>query len=132
MEEEEKGLERTKKGEILLKEDASGVFVSSLMRDHKAIRRDRAEAIIQDTQTLYKRTVEDILIAISKAKREQNAIIDLSPDTTVSLLPNLKDYDENEFVTKDLKYSLEIRNLEIKYEVAVKRYEYLFGTFKLA
>jgi hypothetical protein len=126
---EEEGLDITK-NDIILKQNESGVFVSSLMRDHKTIRRDRAKSIIEDTQTLYKRTVEDILIAISRAQREQNAIIDLSPDTTVSLLPNLKDYDEVKFVKEDLDYSLQIRNLEIQYEVALKRYEYLFGSFK--
>lgn len=115
----------------VLTEDKDGVFVTTLLRDNKSIKKDRAQAIIQDTQIIYKRKVEDLEIAISQMRRKQQAMLDLSPDNSLSLMPSLKNYEPATFVAEDVKLGYELRNLEIQYEVAVKRYEFLFGTFKL-
>lgn len=41
-------------------EKREGAFLSSLKRNNKQIRDDRATAIAEDAQVLYRRTVEDL------------------------------------------------------------------------
>jgi hypothetical protein len=102
-----------------------GAFISSLKRNNKQIREDRATSIAEDVQTLYKRTVEDIELKIKKLKRDREAMLDLSPTTAQSLVL-ASDFDAAQFVEKDLKLGVDIRNLEIQLEIAKKQYEYLF------
>lgn len=52
-----------------------GAFISSLKRNNKQIREDRATSIAEDVQTLYKRTVEDIELKIKKLKRDREAML---------------------------------------------------------
>lgn len=103
-----------------------GAFVASLKRNNSKIRADRAEAITEDAQLLYKRTVEDVEVAIRKMERDQENMLDLSPDHAMSL-KLASDFDSTEYVSKDIELGVKIRNAKIKLEIAVKRYEYLFG-----
>lgn len=103
-----------------------GAFVSSLKRNNKQIRDDRAKAICEDTEVLYKRQVEDLELAIKKMKREQENMLDLSPTNSQSLVL-ASDFNSTEYVTKDLELGVKIRNAEIKLEIAKQRYNYLFG-----
>ena len=75
---------------------------------------------------LYKRTVEDIELQIKKLKREREAMLDLSPTNADSLIL-ATDFDSKKFVDKDLEIGIQLRNLEIKLEVAKARYKYLFS-----
>lgn len=106
-----------------------GAFVSSLQRNNKKIRDDRALAIAEKTERLFKRTVEDLIDEIKTTKREREAMLDLSPSDAQSLVL-ASDFNEQKFVQKDLELGVKIRNLEIKLEVAEKRYAYLFGAPK--
>ena len=38
-----------------------GAFIVSLKRNNKQIRNDRATAILEDTEILYKRSIEDLI-----------------------------------------------------------------------
>lgn len=107
-----------------------GKFISTLLRDNKSIKRDRAQNIIDDTKLVYKRKVEDLELQITRLKRQQEAMLDLSPDNSLSLIPSAKNYDALQFTEEDLKLGMDLRNLEIKYEVALKRFEYLFESYK--
>lgn len=69
--------------------------------------------------------MEDIAVEIRKLKRERENMLDLSPTTTDSLIL-ASDFDSKSFVKKDLDLAVRIRNLEIKLELAEKRYNYLF------
>lgn len=109
-----------------IKTNVEGAFVSSLMRNNKKIREDRAIAITEDTKLLYKRKVEDIEISISRMKREQENMLDLSPTTADSLVL-ASDFNSEEYVTKDIDLGVKIRNAEITLEIAKKRYNTLFG-----
>ena len=91
-----------------------GAFVSSLIRNNKKIREDRAIAI-----------VEDIQLEIKKITREREAMLDLSPTTADSLVL-ASDFNSKQFVEKDLQLGLKIRDLKIKLEVAQDRYNTLF------
>jgi hypothetical protein len=112
-------------------DDAKGAFVNSLRRNNKKIREDRAAAIAEDAQTLYRRTVEDLVRSIRKLQMDRNSLLDLSATDTTSLMV-ATDFKSDEFVAKDISMGVEIRQLEIKLDVAKKRYEYLFEDGVLA
>lgn len=107
-------------------EEMTGAFVDSLRRNNKKIREDRAIAISEDAQIIYKREVEDMELKIKRLKRERESMLDLSPTTADSLVL-ATDFDSKDFVEKDIKIGVDIRNLEIKLEIAQKRYNHLFG-----
>jgi hypothetical protein len=103
-----------------------GAFFQSLKRNNKQIRDDRALAIVEDAQLLYKREVEDLEVNINRMKRDQENMLDLSPETATSL-KLASDFNANEYVSKDLELGVKIRNEEIKLDIAKKRFAYLFG-----
>lgn len=100
-------------------------FIESLKRNNDQIREDRAVAIGEDSQLIYRRRVEDIALKIKKIEREQEGLIDVSPLDKNSL--TFADFQPEEFVERDLELSLILRNLNIQLEIAEKRFEYLFG-----
>lgn len=107
-------------------EKTGGAFVNSLIRNNKQIREDRAKSITEDTELVYKRTIEDLEMQVKKMKREQENMLDLSPSNAQSLVL-ASDFDSKVYVEKDVELGVKIRNTEIKLEIAKKRYEYLFG-----
>jgi hypothetical protein len=106
-------------------DEMKGAFVGSLVRNNKKIRQDRAIAIAEDAQIIYKREVEDLGMKIKQMKRERSALLDLSPTTADSLIL-ASDFNSKDFVEKDLSLAVNIRNLEIKLELAESRYNELF------
>lgn len=107
-------------------ESMKGAFVESLIRNNKKIREDRAIAIAEDAQMLYKREIEDTEIKIKQLKRERESMLDLSPTTADSLVL-ASDFNAKNFVNKDIQLGINIRNLEITLDIAKSRYETLFG-----
>jgi len=104
----------------------TGAFLSSLKRNNKQIREDRAQAIGEEAEITYKRTIEDLEISIKRMLRQQENMLDLSPDNALSLIVADK-FDSRQYTDKDLELGIQIRNSEIKLEIAKKRYAYLFG-----
>ena len=47
-----------------------GAFLASLKRNNTQIREDRATAIAEDAELLFKREVEDLAIQIKRLRRE--------------------------------------------------------------
>lgn len=109
-----------------MSEVVTGMFYTSLKRNNKQIREDRANAIGEDTQLVYKRTIEDLDVLIKRMKREQENLLDLSPSNSQSLVL-ASDFDSKAYVEKDIDLGVKIRNAEIKLDIAKRRYEYLFG-----
>lgn len=103
-----------------------GSFVTSLRRNNKQIRDDRALSIAEDAQMLFKREVEDISTQLKRTRRDRENMLDLGGTETTKII-SPSDFDPKLFVEKDLKLGLDIRNLEIKLEIAQKRYDELFG-----
>lgn len=103
-----------------------GSFYASLLRNNKQIRDDRAKAIVEDTELIYKRQIEDLELMIKKMRREQENMLDLSPTDAQSLVL-ASDFDSGAYVKKDLEIGVKIRNTEIKLEISKARYAYLFG-----
>lgn len=108
------------------KKESTGAFLESLVRNNTKIRKDRAEAIGEDAQLLYKREIEDLRVTVRRMQREQENMLDLSPTNAMSLMV-ASDFDAKAYVAKDIELGVKIRNEQIKLEIATKRYFYLFG-----
>jgi len=104
----------------------NGAFLDSLIRSNSKIKKDRATAIGEDTQVLYKRNIEDLEISVKRMKREQENMMDLSPENATSLML-ASDFDSSAYVEKDVDLGVKIHNTTIKLDIAKKRYKYLFG-----
>ncbi|MEE2730729.1 MAG: hypothetical protein VYA55_07880 [Pseudomonadota bacterium] len=104
-----------------------GAFLESLKRNNAKIREDRAIAIAEDAEVMFKREIEDIEITIKRLRREQENMLDLSP-TDANSLVLASDFDAKDFVAREIELGVKIRNLEIKREIAQKRYDHLFNT----
>ncbi len=107
------------------KTEPKGAFFESLKRNNSQIRNERAAAIVEDAQLLYRRQLEDLTLQLKRLRREQENRLDLSPESADSLVLAI-DFDAKTYVEEDLALSVQIRNLEIKVELAEKRYQYLF------
>lgn len=103
-----------------------GAFNESLRRNNGKIRQDRADAISEDTELVYKRKIEDIELNIKRLKRSQDNMLDLSP-TDAQSLTLANDFDSAKFCDTDMKISIDIRNESIKLELARERFAVLFG-----
>ena len=103
-----------------------GAFAESLKRNNRQIRTDRALAISEDAQLIYRRKIEDLDVSIKRMRREQENMLDLSPDNAMSLIV-ASDFDSVAYCDKDVELGVKIRNAEITLEIAKNRYAYLFG-----
>ena len=103
----------------------AGAFSANLNRNNKTIKQDRAIAITEDAQLLYKRELEDMEMQLKRTQRERAGMLDLSPTTADSLIL-ASDFDAKKFVEKDIELGLKIRNLGIKLDIARENYENLF------
>lgn len=108
-----------------MEKDLKPRFVDALRRNNDQIREDRAKTIGEDSELIYKRRIEDIELKIKRITREQEGAIDISPLDRNSL--TFADFNSELFVQKDIELSLQIRNLNIQFEIGKNRYEYLFG-----
>jgi hypothetical protein len=106
-------------------DEMKGAFIESLTRNNKKIREDRAIAIAEETELLYKREVENLTIKIKQLNREREGLTDLSPTTADSLIL-ASDFDAETFVKKHNDLGVSIRQLEIRLEVATEGYNQLF------
>ena len=107
--------------------NVGGAFRQSLLRNNTQIRHDRAESLADDANTMYRRQIEDLELQLRKMRRDQEDLLDLSPTDADSLVL-AADFDAAAYATNDLALSVRIRNTEIKYELALARYQNLFGT----
>lgn len=102
-----------------------GSFYANLNRNNSKIRGDRAIAITEDAQLLYKRELEDMEMRLKRLTRERESMLDLSPTSADSLIL-ASDFNAESFVKKDIDLGIQIRNLEIAISIAKNRYAYLF------
>ena len=105
---------------------SSGAMLASLKRSNREIKDDRAAVISEDSETSYRRKVEDIEKYIRNMDRNRAGALDLSPNNVFSLqLAN--SFNGEKFCEDDLELSVKIRNEKIKLNIAKERYNYLFG-----
>jgi len=106
----------------LTKEVKGGAFEESLYRNNKQIRKDRAQAIVERAKLIYRREIEDLEVEILEKGRDQSNMLDFSPTDVLAT-----SFDAKKFVIADIALAVSVKNLEIKLEIAKKRFEYLFG-----
>ena len=106
--------------------EVKGAFIDSLVRNNRKIREDRAQAIFEDAELIFKRKVEDLQVKLNRLKRSRENMLDLSPNSATSLIV-AADFDAEAYVNKDMELGIEIRNTEIELDIAKRRYAYLFG-----
>lgn len=106
--------------------EQGGVFLSTLKRNNKQIRDDRAQALYDSALLFYRRLVEDLEVEMKSLQRDRNNMLDLSPTTADSLVL-ASDFNGKVFAEKDLEIGLKIRNLQIKLDVSRDSYKRLFG-----
>lgn len=106
-------------------EGKKGLFYESAMRNPSKIRKDRAEQIVEDTEMIMKREIEDLERDIVRLQRDRNAALDLSGDNALSTKP-LVDFDSKQWILTDVDYTLKIREKIIRLNVHKRRYNALF------
>jgi hypothetical protein len=92
-----------------------GAFFDSLNRNNRKIKRDRAVAITEDAQLLYKREIEDMEMQLKRLNRERDGMLDLSPTTADSLVL-ASDFDGKAFVGKDLDIGLKVATWKLSWK----------------
>lgn len=104
-------------------------FETVLKQTFKQIRDSRAQAVIEDTEMVYKRNIEDRVLKIKQIDRgTENILLDLCPTSTISTtIPS--DFQPQAFMEKDQALAMERRNEVIRLIVAVQRYNDLFGEY---
>jgi hypothetical protein len=108
------------------KEREQGTFLSDLTRNFKDLKRSYAEACNEDLETAYRRKIEDLCRDIRKCERErEDQILKLSPTHAGSA--KLESIDATQFCEEDINIGVAKRNLVIKLEITLERYEKLFG-----
>lgn len=103
-------------------------FKSDLMRTFRQLKESRAESVAEDVEIIYKREIEDLCHQIRNYNRDRdNLILDLSPISAGqgNVVPS--DFDAKQFMIKDIEIGLNMRDATIRLEIALDRYEYLFG-----
>ena len=111
--------------EIVNIDHKGGALWDSLSRNLKQIKEGRAHSILEDAEIAYRRKIENMEHALRKLQRNVEDSLDMSPDSTTTLL--LKDFDADVFIEADAKAAYEIRNLTIQLNECKKRYNALFG-----
>lgn len=105
-------------------------FEEQLNATFREIRKDRAAGITEDTELEYKRHIEDLTRKIRSYDRQRdNLLLDLAPANITSTRVVPADFSANSFMQKDLAIGIAKRNDIIALELAVDRYEELFGQY---
>lgn len=99
----------------------TGAFYETLIRSNSKIRNDRAIAILEQAELMYKRQIEDFEVEYKKLNRERQNMLDLSPTNADSLVL-ASDFDAARFVAKDIELGVKLQNLTIKMNIARESY----------
>ena len=107
-----------------------GLFYQNLTRDFKKLKADRAESVTEDAEIAYKRHIEDYCRDLREiSRRRENLMLELAPTTTYDATVVPADFDVNKFMAEDEKLGIRSRELTIKLEIMLDRYEILFGEY---
>ena len=103
-----------------------GSLYESLARSNKQIRQERGEALAEQLETSFRRNIEDLRYDMKDLIRKRTNMYDFSPTNSQSLVM-AKDIEARSILKQDSEISLEVRNLQIKLDIAEGRYLELFG-----
>ena len=107
----------------------TGILGTTLKQTFKQIKDSRIDAMLEDTETQYRRSIEDLGMKMRQCDRDlEDAILDVLPHNAIASI------DPNKFDAVKLKESriemlLTKREISIKLGVLVTDYETLFGEY---
>lgn len=113
-----------------MKDVKQGSFYTDLTKNFKQIKEARALSVAEDTEIAYKRKIEDLCREYNTMLRNRkDLMLDMYPAavTSTSVVP--ADFKPEAFLEKDLAIGIEARELKIKLEIMVERYEARFGQY---
>lgn len=114
-----------------MKDFKQGTFLKDLTLNFKALKEARALSVAEDTEICYKRKIEDLCREYNGMRRNrENLMLDLCPTTATSTSVVPADFKPELFLEKDVNIGIEARNIKIRLEILVNRYEELFGPFQ--
>jgi len=113
--------------ETVEQEEKQGFLNESLKRGNKAIREQRGDVIWEDLEMVYKREVENKQIDLKKIDRRMSTAFDFSVNNVNSLIMKREDFDATEVMLEDLQLGLDRKKTIDKLNIAIGRYNYLFG-----
>lgn len=100
-------------------------FFDALVRSSKDIKRDRAEAIFEQGQVIYGRSIEDLELDIKTRERELRTMLDMSGDSALSLRV-AEGFDPEEFVKRRRDIIVKLRELKIERDLLQDDFNLLF------
>jgi hypothetical protein len=107
----------------------TGILGTTLKQTFKQIKDSRIDAMLEDTETQYRRSIEDLGMKMRQCDRDlEDAILDVLPHNAIASI------DPNKFDAVKLKESriemlLTKREISIRLGVLVTDYETLFGEY---
>ena len=108
-------------------EEKKGALNESLKRGNKAIREQRGDAIYEDLEIVYKREVENKTVDLKRIDRKMANAFDFSVTNINSLIMKTEDFDASEVMIADLQLGWDRNKTLEKLNIAIKRYNHLFG-----
>lgn len=107
-----------------------GTFYKNLTKNFSQIKAERAESVTEDVEIEYRRYIEDICKKIRDADRGyQSLLLNLAPETSFKNTVVPPSFDAHAFMTEEEHLGIDRRNLIIRLEIMLSRYEYHFGAF---
>ena len=100
-------------------------FGRMLTRNNKELRDGRALDILEGIELQYKRSIENMEMELKVKRRNREQSLDLSPTKTFQLSMDVQ--DAAAFVQKDIELGVEIKQLELKLDVAQRQYADIFA-----
>lgn len=106
-----------------------GILGTTLKQTFKQIKDSRIDAMLEDTETQYRRSIEDLGMKMRQCDRDlEDAILDVLPHNAIASI------DPNKFDAVKLKESrvemlITKREIAIKLGILVTDYETLFGEY---
>lgn len=101
-------------------------FKEMLTQSAKNLRESKAQSIAERLEATYSNEINSLVLAIKDLTREQSELIlDMYPSTSVSNELG-KNFNPNDFLSKDLDNMIKIREYKIKLELLAKKYKEYF------
>ena len=104
------------------------LFREYLKLNFKQLRDDRADAVAEDVECIFKRKIEDLSRSIKNYDRDRNnLILDLCPTSAGVSTVVPSDFDPEVFIEKDLELGRSKRDALISLRLLRDRYATMFG-----
>jgi hypothetical protein len=110
-------------------EKNEGRFLQNLTKSFGETKRTYAESLNEDFEIMYKRNIEDLCKKIRQCDRDrEQQILSLLP-TTAGTMKTHSEMNVEEFMKTDINIGLIKRNTIIELEIALERYQFMFGEY---